>query len=356
MAISLRPHIARMPVYKPGKPAQPGPDGHAYKLSSNENPDPPLPGVLDAVAAALAQGMNRYPDAANVAITELVAARHGLAPAHVAFGGGSVQVLAHLIQATCQSGDEVLYPWRSFEAYPLVVQATGATSVQVPLTPTGGTDLEALADAITPATRVVMVCTPNNPTGPAVRHDELSEFLARLPENLMVIIDEAYVEYVSDPDAARGLELLTAHPGAVSLRTFSKAYGLAGLRVGWCAAEDPAIAAAVRAVTMPFEVSVAAQIAVEASLAAEDELLARVAETVAERQRVLPALRELGFQVADSQANFVWLPTPDAETWFEAFRRAGLMTRAFAGEGIRITIAEPAANRRLLEVASQLRQ
>ena len=354
MALTLRPHIADMPVYRPGKSAQPGPDGRAWKLSSNENPYGPLPGVLEVVAASLEE-MNRYPDAGNTEITAAVATRHGLAEERLAFGNGSVEVLAHLLEAACGAGDEVVYAWRSFEAYPLAVQVLGAHGVQVPLTPTGEHDLEAMLAAITPRTRAVMLCTPNNPTGPAIPHDDLVGFLGRVRDDIVVVVDEAYVEYVTDPLATRGLELFDVHPGVAVLRTFSKAYGLAGLRAGWMAAADPALAAAVRAATMPFAVSTAAQVAVLASLNAEPELIGRVRVTVHERDRIAAELREMGHRVPATQGNFVWFPGgAQTDAWFETFRREGLMTRAFTGEGLRVSIAEPQANDRLLTVAASL--
>ena len=354
MALTLRPHIAEMPVYRPGKSAYPGPDGRAWKLSSNENPYGPLPGVLEAVAASLTE-MNRYPDAGNTEITAAVATRHGLDEERLAFGTGSVEVLAHLLEATCGMGDEVVYAWRSFEAYPLAVQVLGARSVQVPLTPSGEHDLDAMLAAITPRTRAVMVCTPNNPTGPAVPHDDLVDFLRQVRDDILVIVDEAYVEYVTDPEATRGLELLGVHPGVVTLRTFSKAYGLAGLRVGWMAAADPQLAGAVRSATMPFAISSPAQVAVMASLNAEPELIGRVRVTIHERDRIAGELRDMGHAIPTTQGNFVWFPAgARTEAWFANFRAAGLMTRAFAGEGLRVSIGEPNANDRLLEVARQL--
>jgi histidinol-phosphate aminotransferase len=310
--------------------------------------------VLEAVAASLGE-MNRYPDAGNLEITAALATRHGLDEERIAFGAGSVEVLAHLLEATCGPGDEVVYAWRSFEGYPLAVQVLGARSVQVPLTPTGEHDLEAMLAAITPRTRVVMLCTPNNPTGPAIPHDDLETFLDGVRDDIVVIVDEAYVEYVTDPDATRGLELFDLHPGVVSLRTFSKAYGLAALRVGWMAAADPVLARAVRSVTMPFAISGPATAGVMASLAAEAELIGRVRVTVDERSRVAAALRVMGHAIPTTQANFVWFPAGEStDAWFAAFRAAGLMTRAFSGEGIRVSIGDPAGNDRLLEVAATL--
>lgn len=354
MSLSLRPHIASLPVYTAGLPAQPGPDGRSFKLSSNENPYAPLAGVTAAVAEAL-EDMQVYPDPGNAEITAAVATRHGLAEESLAFGNGSVGVLATLLAATCQAGDEVIHPWRSFEAYPVAIQVTGATSVPVALQASGELDLQAMLDAITPATRALMVCTPNNPTGPSVSRADLVSFLSQVRDDVMVVLDEAYVEYVTDPDAVDGLEFLDAHPGVVSLRTFSKAYGMAGMRVGWMAAGDPAIARAVRSATMPFSVSRPAQAAVMAALALEHELVNQVRAVVAERDRVLAGLADMGVQVPDAQGNFVWFGVGEAtDAWFDAFQVAGLSTRPFAGEGLRVSIGEPAANDRILQVVSQL--
>jgi histidinol-phosphate aminotransferase len=355
--VRIRPAVARVPVYVPGKP--PTVDGGrvSYKLSSNENPYPPLPGVLEATARAVAQ-MNRYPDMGNVAMTAALADRLGVPTNQLAFGTGSVAVLYHLLQATCEAGDEVVYAWRSFEAYPIAVLITGATPVQVPLGPGAVHDLAAMRAAITPATRAVLLCTPNNPTGPALPHTQVAEFVDSVPEHVMVVLDEAYLEFVTVADPLRGLEVLADRPNVVVLRTFSKAYGLAGFRVGYCVAR-PELAAAVRAVSLPFGVSVPAQAAVLASLAAEPELLERVAELVGRRNRLSEGLRELGFAVPEAQGNFIWLSAgPRTTADAESFGAAGLSVRPFAvgddQDGIRITVGEPEANERVLEVAATL--
>jgi histidinol-phosphate aminotransferase len=349
--------VAGLPAYVPGKPAPGGVDAPTYKLSSNENPYPPLPGVLAATERAVAR-MNRYPDMSNSAMTGALAERLGVGVDRLAFGTGSVAVLYHLLQATCGPGDEVVFAWRSFEAYPIAVQITGATGVAVPLGPGAVHDLDAMRAAVTPATRVMMLCTPNNPTGPALNHRAVTSLLDALRDDIMIIIDEAYVEFVSDPDAVRGLELLEARPNVVVLRTFSKAYGLAGFRVGYCVAAAE-LAAAVRAVSLPFGVSVPAQAAVVASLEAEPELFERVRELVAARDRLADRLRDLGFAVPDAQGNFVWLPAAERTTAYaDAYARAGLMVRPYAsgepGDGVRITIGEPEANERVLQVAATL--
>jgi histidinol-phosphate aminotransferase len=328
-----------------------------YKLSSNENPFPPLPGVLEATARAVAQ-MNRYPDMGNVAMTAAVADRLGVQANQLAFGTGSVAVLYHLLQATCEASDEVVYAWRSFEAYPIAVQITGATPVPVPLGPGAVHDLAAMRAAITPATRAVLLCTPNNPTGPALPHAEVSAFVDDVPDHVLVVLDEAYVEFVTRSDPLRGLEVLADRPNVVVLRTFSKAYGLAGFRVGYCVAW-PELATAVRAVALPFGVSVPAQAAVLASLDAEPQLLERVTELVGRRDRLADGLRELGFVVPDPQGNFVWLPAgPHTTAYAARFAADGLSVRPFAvgddQDGIRITVGEPEANERVLEVAATL--
>ncbi len=357
MPVRIRPAVARVPVYVPGKPAPTGLDLPAFKLSSNENPYPPLPEVMEATAIAVAQ-MNRYPDMGNVAMTIALSERLGVPGHQLAFSTGSVAVLYHLLQATCEAGDEVIFAWRSFEAYPIAVAITGATPVPVPLGPGAVHDLAAMRAAITPATKAIMLCTPNNPTGPVLRQSDVIDFVSSVDDHIMIVIDEAYVEFVTDPVAVRGLDVLEGRPNVVVLRTFSKAYGLAGFRVGYCVAE-PALARAVRAVSLPFGVSVAAQAAVLVSLAAEPALLDRVATLVLARDALAAGLRGLGFDIPDAQGNFVWLPAgPLTQDYTTAFGVAGLTVRGFAagepGDGIRITVGEPEANARVLEVAAGL--
>ena len=356
--IQLRSAVEGLPVYSAGKAAPPASEVPSFKLSSNENPFPPLPGVIEATMAAVAR-MNRYPDIANTHMSHALSSRLGVTPEQLAFGAGSVAVLYHLLQAACEAGDEVVYAWRSFEAYPIATKLTGATGVQVPLGPGAVHDLGAMRRAVTPATKAIMLCTPNNPTGPALQHQPVIDFIDSLPDHIMIVLDEAYVEFVTDPGRLRGLEAMTGHPNVVVLRTFSKAYGLAGFRVGYCVA-DARVAAAVRAVSLPFGVSIAAQAAVIASLDAEPLLLDRVAELIKARDPLAVGLRDLGFDVPDAQGNFVWLPGgPLTQEYAGAFGRAGLAVRAFASggdwDGLRITVGEPAANTRVLEVAATLK-
>ena len=267
-------------------------------------------------------------------------------------------MLYHLVQALCEPGDEVVYAWRSFEAYPIAVAAAGARPVPVPLGPGARHDLDAMADAVGERTRMVLVCTPNNPTGPAVRAAELEAFLERVPEHVLVVVDEAYVEFVRDHEAADGLAAYRSRPNVAVLRTFSKAYGLAGLRVGFAIAPAE-VATAVRKVALPFGVSGVAQAAAVASLApaAETELLQRVSTIVAERDRVLAGLTEQGWDVPETQANFVWLPLgDDAVPFAAACEQAGVVVRPFAGDGVRVTVAEPAAGDVFLGVAAGWRR
>jgi histidinol-phosphate aminotransferase len=339
----------------PGKPPVAREGLQTYKLSSNENPYPPLPGVLEAVAAA-ASRMNRYPDMGCVDLYDALAARLRVAPGQLAAGTGSVAVLYHLLQAYCDPGDEVVYAWRSFEAYPIATSVAGAVQVQVPVTAAGRHDLEAMAAAVTDRTKVVLLCTPNNPTGPALGDREVREFLDRVPGHVLVVVDEAYREFVRMDDQLDALALVAERPNVVLMRTFAKAYGLAGLRVGYLV--GPAeVATAVRACALPFGVSSIAQAAAVASLAAETELLERVEALVVERARVTAALADQGWDLPEAQGNFVWFPLGDRAVEFAAAAEAvGVMVRPFAGDGVRVSIGEVAANDVLVEVAAGFRR
>jgi histidinol-phosphate aminotransferase len=353
--VRFRACLDDVPAYKPGRPPARTDGRPTYKLSSNENPYPPLPGVLAAATEAAAQ-MNRYPDMGAVDLLEALSARFGVPVSDLAVGTGSVALLYHLLQATVADGDEVVYAWRSFEAYPIAVQLTGATSVQVPLTADARHDFKAMEAAITDRTKVVLVCTPNNPTGPVVRRDELLAFLDAVPSNVLVVVDEAYREFVRETDVADGVELYRDRPNVLVLRTFSKAYGLAGFRVGYAVGHPPVVAA-IRKCALPFGVSHVAQVAAIASLAAEDELLERVDALVEERQRVFDALRAAGWDVPETETNFVWLGLGDDTMKFaEAVQAEGVSVRPFPGEGVRVTIGEREANDLFLGVARAWRQ
>ncbi|HQY98301.1 MAG TPA: histidinol-phosphate transaminase [Phycicoccus sp.] len=348
---TLRAALDAVPAYTPGKPASAPAGVTAYKISSNENPFPPLPSVLDIVRDA-AVTINRYPDMAVAELTDRLATHVGVNAEQIATGPGSVGVLGQIIAATCESGDEVVFAWRSFEAYPILVQLSGATAVQVPLTRDGRHDLPAMAAAVTERTRLVLVCTPNNPTGPTVRADELEAFLAAVPPTVTVVLDEAYLEFVTAADAPDCLAIQRERPNVVVLRTFSKAFGLAGLRVGYAVAH-PSVSAALRKTAIPFGVNSLAQVAAIASLDAIDELDVRVKEILAERERVVAALREQGWELPETQANFVYFPLGERTADFaEACQEAGLTVRPYGVDGARATIGEPEANDRLIEVCA----
>ena len=353
LPVRIRPEIAVLPPYRQGKQA--GAD--AFKLSSNENPYGPLPSVLESVRTA-ASDLNRYPDATAARLRERLAERFGVTSDEVHIGAGSVAILAQLILAAAAPGDEVIYAWRSFEAYPGLVRVAGATPVEVPLTEDGRHDLAAMAAAVTERTRVILVCSPNNPTGTIVSHEELDAFLAAVPRDVLVILDEAYAEFVTAPRPADGLRLVAAkgHPNVVSTRTFSKAYGLAALRVGYAVGHEGVLDAA-RSTAIPLSVTALAETAALASIDAEDELLERVRTISLRRDRLVAELRALGWRIPDTQANFVWLPT-GAETAAaaEAFDAAGLIVRGFAGDGIRVSVGEEESVDKVLGIAAAVVQ
>lgn len=346
----LRADVSGLPRYVPGRAA---PSALVDKLSSNENPYAPLPSVLAALREE-AERVNRYPDSTNRELIAELSATLAVPPEHLVPGTGSLGVTKDLLLAAAGVGDEVVFAWRSFEAYPVLVWATGAVGVQVPLRDERH-DLEAMADAVTDRTRMVVVCNPNNPTGTAVRRGELERFLDRVPGDVLVALDEAYREFVDDADVPDGLALYRDRPNVVVLRTFSKAYGLARLRVGYAVAHPP-VAAALRACSVPFGVSGLAQAAAVASLKAGPELMERVRTLVAERGRVTQGLRAAGWTVPDSQANFVWLRLGvRAQAFADACGAAGVMVRPFGDEGARITIGTPEENSHLLKIAGDWR-
>jgi histidinol-phosphate aminotransferase len=280
----------------------------------------------------------------------------------VVTGCGAVMLLQQLAQAYNDPGTSIAFAWRSFEMYPLLAQVAGARAVQVPLVPgsEGGAadthDLDALAAAVDGSTRLALVCNPNNPTGTVVRRAALERFLDAVPDTTLVVLDEAYREFVTDPDVPDGLDLVRGRRNVAVLRTFSKAWGLAGLRVGYLVAEDPAVADAVRRTHVPFSVSSLAQAAAVAALASEDEVRRRVAAVTAERERLTAALRERGLEVAGSQANFVWLPLGERTAEVAAaLESRAVITRPFAGEGIRVTVGTPEEDDVFLEALDEVR-
>ncbi|MBF8193641.1 histidinol-phosphate transaminase [Nonomuraea sp. K274] len=344
----FRQILDTMTAYKPGK-AVVAPDGRSYKLSSNESPYDPLPSVVEAIAEGARQ-IHRYPDPGSVKLTEAIAARFGVPADHIALGAGSVTVAQQLLETVGEPGVEVVYAWRSFEAYPLLADLAGVKSVMVPLAGEDH-DLDAMAEAINDRTRLVFVCNPNNPTGTAIRRGALEAFLDRVPEHVLVVLDEAYREYVRDEDVPDGLTLYRDRPNVCVLRTFSKAYGLAGLRVGYMIGQEP-VASAVRKTIVPFAVNHLAQVAAIASLQAEDELLERVERVVKERTRVRESLIAQGWTVPPTEANFVWLRLGERTLDFAAACASeGVAVRPFAGEGARVSIGDPEANDAFLAAA-----
>ncbi|GAA4863973.1 histidinol-phosphate transaminase [Saccharopolyspora cebuensis] len=345
MSVRTRADLDELPAYVAGRTV-PG----AIKLASNEVSEGPLPSAVAAIQQASAE-IHRYPDMGVGALTAALAEHYAVAPERVAVGCGSVALCEQLVQATCTPDDEVIFPWRSFEAYPIITQVAGARQVRVPLTGEHALDLEAILAAITPATRLMFVCTPNNPTGTTLRRDELTAFLDRVPSDVLVVLDEAYFEFVTDPAAPDGMELARERDNVASMRTFSKAYGLAGLRVGYAVTSEP-VAAALRKVCIPFSVNALAQAAAIASLAAQDELRTRCANVAAERERVHRALVDEGYEVPGTQANFVWLPLGERTAEFsEHCLEHKVVVRAFAGEGARVTIGRPEENDAFLAAA-----
>jgi histidinol-phosphate aminotransferase len=345
----FRSVLDKYATYQPGRRVV-GPGGKSHKLASNESPFGPLPSVAQAIAAA-ASDVNWYPDNTAAALTEAIARRHDVPPEHIALGCGSVGVAQQLLAAAAEPGTEVLFAWRSFEAYPILVPLTGADDVRVPLRDETH-DLAAMAAAITPRTRVIFVCNPNNPTGTVVRRAELDEFLDQVPDGCLVVLDEAYADYVRDPQVPDGMRLYRDHPNVAVLRTFSKAHGLAGLRVGYLVGHEP-VAAAVRTTMLPFTVNALAQTAAIASLAAEAELAERVDLAVKERGRIRDELLAQGWTVPPTEANFVWLRLgEDTQDFAAACAAAGVSIRPFGDEGARISVGTEEANDTFLAVAA----
>ncbi|MGI8647211.1 MAG: histidinol-phosphate transaminase [Acidimicrobiales bacterium] len=358
-----RQHLDILPSYQPGRRPQQVANElgipQALKLSANELPFGPLPGVAEAVADAAAQ-LHRYPDMFSIGLREALAQRHKVSPTQIVTGCGSVALCEHLALVTAAPGSEIVFGWRSFEAYPIIVSGLDAIPIRVPNTTDHRLDIEGIVAAVTPRTALIFLCTPNNPTGTAVCDDELRHLLASVPENVLVVIDEAYREFVTDEAVPDGLTLLADHPNLVVLRTFSKAWGLAGVRLGYLVG-TAAVADAVGKVLTPFSTSALAQAAGLAALQQHVESARRVGIIVRERERVLPQLRKYVPELPDSQANFCWLPvggrTRDLAAAFEA---QGVIVRSFGAAspdvapyaGIRISIGSPAENTVLLGAAA----
>jgi histidinol-phosphate aminotransferase len=362
MSVTFAEKLARMPGYQAGVPTGQAPEaiasGGIAQLASNESPSPPHPKVIEAIAAA-AGAMNRYPDPDATLLRRRIAERYDTDPARVAVGNGSCEILLAAAEALCEPGAEILYAWPAFSMYPYLPALTGAREIRVPLGEGDVHDLGAMAAEVTAATQLILVCNPNNPTGTHVPAAEVAEFCAGLPSHVTVILDEAYVEFQTHDDVDAAVDLLADLPNLVVLRTFSKCYGLAGLRVGY-ALGSPKFRAAIDAVRQPFSVNALAQAAGAEAILHQDDVTKRVESTTAERLRVEEGLRELGLATAETHANFSWIDLGDAE---EAEIVAGLAERQIAvrpgtplGDPghIRVSYGTAAENGRFLEALGQL--
>lgn len=349
MPVRVRDVIKAIPAYKQGRPA---PEG-GFKLSSNENPYPPLPGVVAAVTAEAA-AVNRYPAAGSPELIGALAKRYGVEPDRILVADGSVSAIAQLITAVAGHGDEVVFAWRSFEAYPLLVMVTGATPIMIPVTADARHDLDAMAAAITERTRAVVVCSPNNPTGTIVTQAEWDAFIAKVPSDVLVLLDEAYIEFVSEP-TVDGLAAQASRDNVVVLRTFSKAYGLAGLRVGF-AIGDPSIIGPARISGIPLSVTGLATAAAIASLEHEDELMERVEILAKARDQLWQRLEGEGLAVPKPHGNFIWIAADERHgpAIAEILDEHLLVGRQFP-DGVRITIAEPESYDAIVAAVTKIR-
>ncbi|HYM58843.1 MAG TPA: histidinol-phosphate transaminase [Solirubrobacteraceae bacterium] len=358
MALEFAAKVRRIPVY-------PAADGYASegpiaKLASNESPYPPLPEVMEAVTRSLS-GLNRYPDPTSSALRTKLSDRYGVPAGRIAIGNGSCDVLLAAGDALLEPGAEVVYAWPSFSVYPHLAAASGARAIEVPVDAEHRHDLAAMRDEITVATRMVIVCNPNNPTSTALPLADVAAFVADVPRHVAIVVDEAYCEFnvLQDPDES--IALLRRHSNLVLLRTFSKVYGLCGLRVGFalCGSED--FRAAVDQVRQPFFCNAAAQAAALEALNHQDEVARRVERNLAERMTLEEGLRELGIEPADSQANFVWFDLGEDRDEAEIIKglaQRGILVRSGASLGregaLRVTVGTAAEHERFLEALGSL--
>lgn len=365
-SIPVRPVFDTLPSYAAGKPPAPVEGLTRYKLSSNENPLGPVPEVARVLAEF--DAVHRYPDPLSTALRTALAGQLGVDAEDIVTGAGSLGALNQILKTFAGVNadgvqDEVIYAWRSFEAYPILVGIMGARSVQVPNLPNGAHDLDAMAAAVTDRTRLILVCTPNNPTGPAVTESQIRSFLAKVPATVPVVIDEAYFEFCAassipegEEPPLNGLDIYRDYPNVIILRTFSKAQGLAGLRVGY-SISHPQITRHLRVAATPFAVSALAERAAVASIEHQEAVMERVRHIVAERERVTARLRELGYEFPSTYANFVWLPLGERTGEFvDLMNRNALSARAFGSEGVRVSIGEVEANDRFLSLCELFAQ
>jgi histidinol-phosphate aminotransferase len=345
--IHIRDEIRTLPAYKQGRPAP----ADAFKLSSNENPYPTPAWVTEAISEA---SVGRYPESTSRVVRDAIARMCGCDTDEVIVGAGSVSILYQLIQATSGPGDNIVFAWRSFEAYPWIATVAGADARRIPNLPDHRHDLEAMLAAIDDRTRVVILCTPNNPTGTAITTTEFESFMARVPTHVLVILDEAYAEFSHDPEIVCGKKQKGRFANLVTLRTFSKAYGLAGLRIGYGIGHH-AILQAATATAIPMVVTEQAQRAALAVLAHNDESMAVVHEICDRRDRVWTGLVEQGWKIPRPHGNFVWLPTGDNTDAAAAILEAdGIIARVFVDEGIRVTVGEEESVPKLLASTARI--
>lgn len=336
--VRVRVALDAIATYRPGK----GAAGQQIKLSSNENPNPTHPAVQAAIAGAAA-GVNRYPDTHATALRSALAARHGVEVEQIVVGNGSCSLIGCLLSALAEAGDEIITPWRSFEAYPILIGVTGARPVYVPLTSNHRIDVEAVVAAVSPRTRAVLLCTPNNPTGTVLTMAELEYVMERVPGDALVMLDEAYWDFDDSDTRIDGTQLTDRWPNLIACRTFSKAYALAGLRVGY-SVSSPHVAQALWKTTVPFSVNGLAQVATLAALGVADDLAAQVRAIVTERERVAREVSALGWAVPRSRANFLWFPSEEASrSIVGACEAANVSVRPFP-DGVRVSIGTPADN------------
>jgi histidinol-phosphate aminotransferase len=362
MSVTFAEKLARIPGYQAGVPTGQAPEaiasGGIAQLASNESPFQPHPQVVEAIART-ATAMNRYPDPDATLLRRRLAERYDADPAHVAVGNGSCEILLAAAEALCEPGSEILYAWPSFSMYPYLPALTGAREIRVPLASGYVHDLEAMAAEVTAATQLLIVCNPNNPTATHVPAAEVGAFCERIPPHVTVILDEAYIEFQTNDDPDATLDLLADFPNLVVQRTFSKCYGLAGLRVGY-AIGSATFRAAIDAVRQPFSVNALAQAAGAEAILHSDDVLRRVEATVAARLRIEEGLGELGLETSATQANFSWVDLGDAE---EGEVVAGLAERDIAvrpgttlGDPghIRVSYGTPEENERFLRGLSEI--
>jgi histidinol-phosphate aminotransferase len=330
------------------------------RLASNESPEPPLAAVREAIERALGD-LNRYPDPSSSLLRRRLSERYGVAGERIAIGNGSCDILLAAGEALLEPGAEVVYAWPSFSVYPHLAAASGARAVTVPLDAQDRHDLDGMLREITAATRLVLVCNPNNPTSTALPLARIADFLAEVPRHVCVIVDEAYCEFsvLEDPDAS--IDLLPAHPNLALLRTFSKVHGLCGLRVGFALCGSVELPRALDQVRQPFFCNALAQAAAVEALAHQDAVTQRVTRTIAERISVDERLRALGLAPADSQANFCWFELGgerDEEEVMRGLQERGVLVRAgtaLGGPGaLRVTYGTSQENERFLDALAEV--